>query len=210
MEEKLQRPLIEPAAMLRRRAFVDAAREAFFKHGYGGTTMSAISAKVGGSKTTLWAYFPSKGALFEAVVDDIVDQYGEVLSIELPVTKDVDDALRHFGSIFLDMLMLAPISALHRLVIGEAKRFPNLAEAFYERGPRRGKARLASWMSALMDQGYLRAGDADVAARQFLGLCQSGVYQETLFGLPDIGDNPAHASDIETAVGTFCRAWGLA
>ena len=45
---------------LRRKAFVDAAREAFFAHGYAGTTMSSIASAVGGSKTTLWSYFPSK------------------------------------------------------------------------------------------------------------------------------------------------------
>ena len=63
---------VDDAAAQRRKAFIDAAREAFFANGYAGTTMSSIASKVGGSKTTLWSYFPSKEELFEAVVDDIV------------------------------------------------------------------------------------------------------------------------------------------
>src|SRR3546814_10314431 len=58
----------DDATAARRKAFVDAAREGFFANGYAGTTMSSIASTVGGSKTTLWSYFPSKEALFEAVV----------------------------------------------------------------------------------------------------------------------------------------------
>src|SRR3546814_10058628 len=45
-------------AALRRKAYVDAGREAFLDAGFGATTMSSIAALVGGSKTTLWTYFP--------------------------------------------------------------------------------------------------------------------------------------------------------
>src|SRR3546814_10973530 len=79
----------DDATAARRKAFVDAAREGFFANGYAGTTMSSIASTVGGSKTTLWSYFPSKEALFEAVVDDIVDYYGAALQVELPVDEDV-------------------------------------------------------------------------------------------------------------------------
>src|SRR3546814_17201673 len=78
-------PALDDAAAARRKAFVDAARELFFANGYAGTTMSSIASKVGGSKTTLWTYFPSMEDLFAAVVDDIVAQYGDALAIDLPI-----------------------------------------------------------------------------------------------------------------------------
>ena len=46
--------------------------------------MNAIAAAVGGSKTTLWSYFPSKEELFKAVIDDMAEQYSEALKIDLP------------------------------------------------------------------------------------------------------------------------------
>src|SRR3546814_2195616 len=79
----------DDAAALRRKAFVEAARKGFLANGYAGTTMSSIASAVGGSKTTLWTYFPSKEALFEAVVDDIVDYYGAALQVELPMDEAV-------------------------------------------------------------------------------------------------------------------------
>src|SRR3546814_18057436 len=58
-------------AALRRKAYVDAGREAFLDAGFGATTMSSIAALVGGSKTTLWTYFPSHTDLSGEVVDEI-------------------------------------------------------------------------------------------------------------------------------------------
>src|SRR3546814_14569460 len=70
--------------------------------------------------------------------------------------------------------------ALYQLVVGEARRFPHLAEAFYERGPRRGKARLAVWMAEKMVRGELRRGDPLRAVYHLAGLLQSGLYQVTV------------------------------
>ncbi len=198
--------LDDPAAQ-RRKAFVDAARSAFFAHGYAGTTMSSIASKVGGSKTTLWSYFPSKEDLFEAVVDDIVEQYGQLLSIELPLDEPVQDVLHRFGNLLVTKLTATPILSLYRLVVGEAERFPHLAETFYDRGPRRGKARTAEWVAEKMVRGELRMGDPMRAVQQFTGLCQSGIYQFALLGLPEARDLARLRADVDDAVDTFYRAW---
>src|SRR3546814_13234352 len=76
--------------------------------------MSSIASKVGGSKTTLWTYFPSKEELFAAVVDDIVAQYGDALAIDLPLDEPVPDVLRIFGNLLLTKLTATPILSLFR------------------------------------------------------------------------------------------------
>ena len=199
--------VLDDAAAARRKAFVDAAREAFFTNGYAGTTMSSIASKVGGSKTTLWTYFPSKEELFAAVVDDIVEQYGHALTIDLPLDEPVRDVLRRFGMVLMTKLTATPILSLFRLVVGEAERFPHLAETFYERGPRRGKARAAEWVGEKMVRGELRMGDPMRAVQQFTGLCQSGVYQFAMLNLPESRDFDRLQSDVDAAVDTFYRAW---
>lgn len=196
----------DPAA-IRRKAFVDAAREAFFARGYAGTTMSSIARDVGGSKTTLWSYFPAKEDLFAAVVDDIVGRYGQALSIDLPLDEHVVIVLHRFANVLMNTLLSDPILALYRLVVGEAQRFPHLAEMFYDRGPRRGKARLAVYIAELMARGELRKGDPTIAVQQFVGMCQSGLYQFELLGLPEAGDRARLAADIDTAIDSFYRAW---
>ena len=197
----------DDAAAVRRKAFVDAAREAFLANGYAGTTMSSIASKVGGSKTTLWSYFPSKEDLFAAIVDDIVHHYGQVLSIDLPVDRPVPEVLRNFGNVLMTKLTSPPLLSLYRLVVGEADRFPHLAETFYDRGPRRGKARAAEWVAEKMVRGEIRMGDPMRAVQHFSGLCQSGVYQFALLGMREAGDIDRLAEEVDLAVEHFCRAW---
>lgn len=197
-----------PEVAARRRAFVEAAREAFFAYGYGGTTMSSIAAKVGGSKTTLWSYFPSKEELFAAVVDDILENYGESLQFELPIDELVPEVLTRFARTLLATLMSPPMLALHQLVIGEAPRFPDLARLFFERGPARGKAKLASYFLALMEKGALRKGDPLEAVHQFVGLCQAGRYQRAMLGLDGLAYGTRPEREAEAAVETFYRSWG--
>ncbi|MFM5916524.1 MAG: TetR/AcrR family transcriptional regulator C-terminal domain-containing protein [Novosphingobium sp.] len=200
---------MDEAAAARRQVFVDAAREAFFANGYAGTTMSSIASTVGGSKTTLWTYFPSKEMLFAAVVDDIVEQYARVQDVDLRDTDDLRGVLLEFVRALMDTILSPPIIALHRLVLAEASRFPYLAEAFYERGPRRGKARLSEFVGRAMERGQLRAGDPMLATRQLAGMCQAGCFQSALFNL----DEPSGQADLEfemsEAVDSFLRAWSL-
>lgn len=200
--------VLDEAAAARRKAFVDAARALFFANGYAGTTMSSIASKVGGSKTTLWTYFPSKEELFAAVVDDIVGEYGTALHVDLPVDRPVVEVLTRFGNILMTALVATPLLSLFRLVVGEAERFPHLAETFYDRGPRRGKARAADWVAAKMAHGELRPGDPLQAVRHFAGLCQSGLYQHAVLGLPEGRDTSRLAAEVDAAVDTFYRAWG--
>ena len=197
----------DDAAALRRKAFVDAARELFFANGYAGTTMSSIASKVGGSKTTLWTYFPSKEDLFAAVVDGIVEQYGDALTIDLPLDEPVPDVLRRFGNVLMTKLTATPLLSLYRLVVGEADRFPHLAETFYNRGPRRGKARAADWVAEKMVRGEIRMGDPMRAVQQFSGLCQSGLYQFAVLNLSESRDLGRLQDEVDAAVDTFYRAW---
>lgn len=194
----------------KRATFVDTARELFFAQGYAGTSMSGIASKVGGSKTTLWSYFPSKEALFAAVVDDLVERYGRALDLSFDAHLGLPDTLRVFGAGMMGIVMSPPVLALHRLVIGEASRFPELGALFHERGPGRGKAKLAAWLTAAMDAGDVRRGDPRRAASQFAHMCQSGVYQACLLGLKPGATADEIAGDIEAAVDSFVRAWGVA
>src|SRR4051812_39400438 len=51
-----------------REGIVAAARQHFFAHGFRGVTMDELAAGLGMSKKTLYAHFPSKTALLEAML----------------------------------------------------------------------------------------------------------------------------------------------
>jgi AcrR family transcriptional regulator len=56
----------EPA----RERIIVGARDHFLTHGFRGVTMDDLAAELGMSKKTLYAHFPSKAALLEAVIRD--------------------------------------------------------------------------------------------------------------------------------------------
>ena len=193
----------------KRENIVAAAREAFLLHGYVGTAMSDIASRTGGSKTTLWNYFPSKQHLFAAVVDDIVKHYAIAHTIEMDSGEPVDVAMRRFAMVMMTTILSEPILSLRRLVTAEARRFPELGGLFYERGPKPGEAHLAAFIAAAMADGRLRNGDPLIAAQQFGAMCQSGCFQKALLGIDAEVDVRAIERDVDAALDTFLRAWKI-
>lgn len=196
------------ASDARRQAYVDAAQRLFFAHGYGATSMNAIAAAVGGSKTTLWNLFPSKLALFEAVVEAVVAVYGTALTVDLDGAPDIESGLVRMGDSIMETIMSEPITELHRLVMGEAARVPDLARVMFERGPGPGMARFAQWLQRQMAAGRLKPGDPALAAQQFSGLCRAGVVDRHLFGLAEPDATATAAAEVRAAAATFLAAWG--
>ena len=99
------------------------------------------------------------------------------------------------------------ILELHRIVMGEAGRFPELGTLYFERGPKRGKTKLAAYLATAMTDGRVRQGDPAIAARQFAALCQAGLHQDRLWGLTH-GDDPDRlATDIDAAIAAWLPAW---
>ena len=191
----------------RRRAILEVAERSFRERGFADTSMSTIAAELGGSKTTLWTYFPSKDALFEAVIDSKIEAFQAKLDNALIPSGGTGAALARFGLLLLNKILDPNSVALHRLVVSESARFPQIGEAFAGRGPDRVRARLCRYMEEEMAAGRLRQGDPLVAARQFLGLCQSGCYLERLWR-PTRPPSTDPQQDVDNAVDTFLRAWG--
>ncbi|WP_380167865.1 TetR/AcrR family transcriptional regulator [Jannaschia sp. R86511] len=57
-------------------AILDTAAEVFARHGFAGTSVQQVADAVGYSKTGLLRRFPSKQALYDAVVEHVSDQLG--------------------------------------------------------------------------------------------------------------------------------------
>ena len=193
---------------IKRDEFVDAAKSLFFERGFGATTMSALAAQVGGSKTTLWAYFRSKEAVFAAVVDQMVDEFGRALAEPMDQTLTLEEGLRFFGTSMLTIVTRDDVVELHRIVIGEAGRFPELAQLLAKRGPRPGHAKLAAFLKAKINDGSLVPGDVEVLTRQFVCLCQFNLHQQCLMGArPDVSAD-AIRMDVDAAISAFLAAYG--
>lgn len=191
----------------RRRAILEVAERSFLERGFADTSMSMIAAELGGSKTTLWSYFPSKDELFAAVLDSKIASFQKELDEALIPAGGPEAALTRFGRIMLRKV-LSPLSiALHRLIVAEAGRFPSIGRTFAERGPDRVRARLCRYMEDEMTAKRLRAGDPMLAARQFIALCQAGCYLDRLWR-PNVALTVDADAEVAGSVNTFMAAWG--
>ena len=190
----------------RRDAILDVAHECFVAEGYGATSMSTIAARLGGSKGTLYNYFKSKEELFDAFVRRSCARLRNQLD-SFPDEGDARERLLRIAQTFINHIMAPETLDIHRLVVGEGARFPELARLFYETGPRIGIPRTADMLTRLMDEGVLRRADPVLAAHQLKDLALSGVFYLRLWGIipdPTPAERRRHA---EIAVDTFLRAY---
>jgi AcrR family transcriptional regulator len=191
----------------RREAIIDIAKRSFLENGFADTSMSEIAARCGGSKTTLWSHFPSKEDLFQAFLDRLVGHFVEALDGALLTGGGTEAVLRRFGLVFLDKILSEDALTLKRMITSEGHRFPTLVRAFYEKGPAHTRRRLAHYMADEMQQGRLRQGDPQLAARQFLSLCQAGCFSDVIWHRVN-GTSSTPEADVDTAVEAFMRIWG--
>ncbi|HEV2362869.1 MAG TPA: TetR/AcrR family transcriptional regulator [Caulobacteraceae bacterium] len=179
-----QPPLAETRSEARRRAILEVAREAFLSQGYAGASMSEIAQRLGGSKGTLYNYFRSKEDLFVAFMNDVCQGPMNAILADL---AEGGGALRgrliEAGERLLGFLAQEKVQAIHRLVVAEIGRFPEVGRLFYENGPMRGDLRLADYFAREIAAGTLRGADPMTMARRFKMFVLGDVYQRRMWGV---------------------------
>jgi AcrR family transcriptional regulator len=191
----------------KRRQIMDGARQVFLSAGFDGASMNDIARAAGVSKGTLYAYFDSKDALFEAIIRGEFAQAAERLCT-FRREGDARDMLRDFGVRLISRMSEPVPRALARVVIAEAEKFPKIGRAFYEAGPLYGATRLAAELEQLEKAGALKVPDPERAAWQFVDLCQSYVYKRLLFGVVDSISLKEIEASVEAGVDVFMKAYG--
>ena len=196
----------------KRRAIIEVARDVFVAQGYAATSMSEIAAKLGGSKGTLYNYFRSKEELFGAFIAETC-QGRAVAAFDhlLPFSEggDLREGLIALGVALLEILQIDDIIAVHRLVVAEAGRFPEIGRLFYEAGPRRGEVRYADYFQTAMDAGRVPPGDPWVMGQRLKDLVMSDIYLRQMWGMPKAMNKTQLHDHVAQSVDIFMRAFGI-
>ena len=198
-----------PDGGAKRRQIMDGARTVFLSDGFDGASMNDIARVAGVSKGTLYVYFDSKEALFEALIrEDRKSQVERIMSMSECDRQDPPALLRAFGGRLME-LMTRPESIAHlRVVIAATGKFPKLGQAFYEAGPCYGVNRLAAELGRLTAEGRLRVAEPQRAAQQFIDMCKSSIFHAVLFGVVDRVSQTEIDASVAAAVEVFLRAYG--
>ena len=85
----------------------------------------------------------------------------------MPHSNHVERDLRALARAHLADVMQPELLRMRRMLIGEAERFPDLAQAWYQAGPKRSYAIFATWSQALDERGLLRVSDPMLVAQHF-------------------------------------------
>lgn len=147
-----------------------AALELFVVKGFAATRLDEIAALAGVSKGTLYLYFDSKEALFEAVIREGI----------LPIVDSAEAlAAGHTGSSFdlleaiiygwWDRIGTTRLSGIPKLLVAEAQNFPEVARFYYENVIRRGRALIADALCRGMKAGEFRQMDVETCIDVVIG-----------------------------------------
>ena len=162
----------DPRVVRSRAAVLEAARSLFLRQGYAGTTMEEIAAAAGLTKRTVYNNYADKEALFTRIVTEVT-AYAEVFArglrpefagITRATLRPTLEDLAHRMALGI---VRPEVIALRRLLIGEAREFPDLARGYFDRAPGQVLDALASGFARLGRAGLLRVSNARVAAAQF-------------------------------------------
>jgi AcrR family transcriptional regulator len=206
--------------MQRAERILAVATRAFLADGYAATSIETIAADAGVAKRTLYARWRDKPALFRAVLERLMARW---LATPEPATpaappadsqhaspdlaNPLDGALMQTASRVLAVALQPDALALHRLMIAESGRFPELADMVRQSGATTGMARIADLLAAEMLAGRLAPLDPAVAAEQFLYMVLIGPQRRAL-GLAPALDAAGLAAWTSNAVTLFlngCR-----
>jgi AcrR family transcriptional regulator len=158
----------------RRTAIIEAAAALFAEMGYERASMNELVKRLGGSKSTIYGYFPSKEVLFVAVVRAFATGHLSDATRELSADVGGRVALEATLMRFAERMLLVTLNddralAVYRMVIAEAGH-SDVGQLFHESGPSESVSALAALFASAMDRGDLRKADPRVTAMQFTAL----------------------------------------
>lgn len=194
----------------RRAVILMIAGQTFLRRGYADTSMDCIAAEVGGSKTTLYRYFPSKAALFTAYVEEVGTLVCSALAAVDVEGKEPEAVLEDTARAYLNLIVTPSALAVTRLVMAETGRFPEVGRIFFERGLRRTERQIAAILQRLAERTdapgweYLALPGA---AAHFRALCEAGPHEGCLWGLSETILPEEILRAARHVVGCFLRGW---
>ena len=162
------RPSLEASEQLGE-LILDAATDLFLTHGFGATSIEAVARRVRISKRTFYHRFSDKRALFAAVVHRIIKRLRPPASTWLIEGADVQQVLERLAALILRAALSPQATALHRLIVAESVRFPELIEVFaHEGAAEEAIILIAGVLEREVEAGRLKLKDSLFAAQQFL------------------------------------------
>ncbi|MFD5090074.1 TetR/AcrR family transcriptional regulator [Amycolatopsis thailandensis] len=201
-------PYHRRVAEQKRAAIIEAATRLFLDAGYAGASLAKVAETAGVSKATLFKQFPTKAALFDAIVTEswAAEDDGDLH----PPAGDLRAGLTAIGRRYVSLLARPGMAALFRIVIAELPRFPELGESHFERGKMPYFDSVRRYLDTENALGTAKLDDTELAATQFLGMISNYVFWPRMLLIDWSPDDASMAHVVDEAVLMMEARYGAA
>ncbi|MDE2460298.1 MAG: TetR/AcrR family transcriptional regulator [Gammaproteobacteria bacterium] len=153
----------------KRAAILEAAKKVFLEVGFGAASMDAIATEAKVSKQTVYNHFGSKEELFAAMVRDSCEHLTLAFT-EAAKDGNPEKTLRAIARRFMEMVFSDDKLAMHRILMAEVPRFPELGRIFYQSGPAVIRQSVADYFKEQDKRGTLKVANPRITAEQFISM----------------------------------------
>jgi len=195
----------------KREAILEIATQVFRERGLDGASMSEIAKRLGGSKATLYGYFPSKEELFVHVTLRVVASQIMPALHRMPERADEDPSQVIFdvGRQLISLVTSPSSVTALRLAVAQGS-VGNLGQVFYDAGPRKGIEAFTAYLAAATRAGRLNVPDPIVGAHHLRFLLEAETFWSSTLDLKERKSQREIDQTIERAVDVFLAAYGPA
>ncbi len=145
-------------------AITEAASELFMELGFQGTNMDKIAKRAGVSKQTVYSHFESKEVLFARAISMVIERHSPANVLENLETHSLESDLRIICDSYARLLISPEAMSMERLLADEAVKGPELAQIFWESGPKIMQEGIKDFLRSWADKGELKIDNYNKAA----------------------------------------------
>lgn len=190
----------------RRDAILGVALEVFREVGFDAASMSQISARVGGSKATLYNYFTSKEELLlEAMLDSAHKHARDVMQL-LQIQGDLPSQLHRFVASLLKLIDADETIQVLRVAISVGGT-TDIGRRFYELGTHEVWLTIGDVLREEIEKGTLAKADPDMMATHLRCLCEAELIRN-LLGAREPASDQEIGRKAQCIVDVFLKVYG--
>ncbi|MBB2485732.1 TetR/AcrR family transcriptional regulator [Mitsuaria sp. WAJ17] len=147
-----------------------AALELFVEKGFAATRSEEVAQRAGVSKGTLYLYYPSKEELFKAMVRESLSSRIAEASVMIAQFEGPTPQLLHrVMHMWWAEVGLSPAGGITKIMMAEARNFPELASFFHEEVIAPTQALLAQVIQRGIDSGEFRPVSPQMTVQVLIG-----------------------------------------
>ncbi len=167
---------------------IAAGLQEFAENGFAMTKLEDVAARAGIAKGTIYRYFDSKEALFEAAVKSQVSPVFEGIESALALFPgSSEDLIRQIVPVVYNLMFSSDIHVLVRIIIAESGRFPAIAEFYHRETVSRGQRILRLIVERGVARGEFREGPVmDLPMVIMAPLLMSAIWKMTFSAIQPI------------------------